>query len=103
VLAGRGHEIAVAYDGASALRTAAAFHPTVALLDIGMPGMTGYELASLLRGDASLAGVFLVAITGWGQEEDRRQALAAGFDAHLTKPADPDRILHLVDTRFQAP
>lgn len=86
----KGHTVAVAYDGEQALRMAADFRADIGLLDIGMPGMDGYELASRLRRDSP--NVFLVAITGWGQEDDRTRALAAGFDAHLTKPADPDDI-----------
>ena len=97
-----GHEVRVAYDGHEALRDAATFKPQVALLDIGMPGMNGYELAAQLRGDAGLSELFLVAITGWGQEEDRRRALAAGFDAHMTKPADPAQLSSLLAARFSA-
>jgi signal transduction histidine kinase/CheY-like chemotaxis protein len=100
LLTANGHWVQVAYDGEAALREAAAFQPQIGLLDIGMPGMDGYELAARLRRDARLAGLFLVAITGWGQEEDRRRALAAGFDAHLTKPADPDEIEALLLGRF---
>ena len=95
-----GHELVVAYEGEDALRRASEFKPQVALLDIGMPGMDGYELARRLRNDSQLPELFLVAITGWGQEEDRRRALTAGFDAHLTKPADPDQIAALLAARF---
>ena len=63
--------------------------PDVAILDIGMPGMSGYEVAQQMRREAWGAGIVLVAITGWGQEEDKRRARAAGFDHHLTKPVDP--------------
>ena len=100
VLTARGHDVLVAYDGNDALHRAPGFQPTVGLLDIGMPGMNGYDLARKLRRDLATANAFLVAITGWGQERDRRQALEAGFDAHLTKPADPDVILALVADRF---
>ena len=62
--------------------------------------MNGYELASRLRADSQLPELFLVAITGWGQDEDRRRALAAGFNAHLTKPADPAEIAALFADRF---
>ena len=95
-----GHAVAVVYDGDSALRRAESFKPQVGLLDIGMPGMDGYQLARRLR--ERWPDLFLVAITGWGQEEDRRQALAAGFDAHLTKPADPTAIAALMAARFPA-
>jgi signal transduction histidine kinase/CheY-like chemotaxis protein len=91
-----GHSVLVAYSGEEALRQAAAFKPEVGLLDIGMPGIDGHELASRLRRNSHVGELFLVAITGWGQEEDRQRALAAGFDAHLTKPADPDRIAALL-------
>jgi CheY-like chemotaxis protein len=97
-----GHDVVVAYDGEEALAKAASFKPHVGLLDIGMPGMDGYELAARLRNESRPADLFLVAITGWGQEEDRRRALEAGFDAHLTKPADPDAIAELIAARFPA-
>lgn len=96
LLADLGHDVLVAYDGADALRRAPAFDPAIALLDIGMPGMNGYELAAELRRTPSTAGMLLIAITGWGQDEDRRRAFASGFDAHLTKPADLDRITALI-------
>lgn len=100
LLATRGHEVLVAYDGAEALRESVAFEPQIGFLDIGMPGMDGYQLASRLRRHAKSAELFLVAITGWGQEEDRRRAMAAGFDAHLTKPADPEQITALLAARL---
>ena len=86
VLHASGHATAVAYDGPAALQLAADFHPQVALLDIGLPVMDGYELARRLR--ALLGAVRLVAVTGYGQPEDRELALQAGFDAHLVKPVD---------------
>ena len=88
VLALSGHDVRVAYDGESALRAGEEFRPRVAILDIGMPGMNGYEVARELR---TLHGreVTIVALTGWGQEADRRKATEAGFDHHLTKPVDP--------------
>ena len=84
-----GHEVFTAFTGAEALQTAAERRPDVAILDIGMPGMSGYEVAQQMRREAWGAGIVLVAITGWGQEEDKRRARAAGFDHHLTKPVDP--------------
>ena len=81
-------DVRVAYDGERAFELMAQFHPDIALLDIGMPGMNGYELAAKVREQPWGAGIHLVAVTGWGQEDDRRRALAAGFDAHLVKPAD---------------
>jgi CheY-like chemotaxis protein len=83
----QGHEVRVAYDGASAVELAREYRPRVAILDIGMPLVNGYEAARRLR--AALGGaVTLVAATGWGQESDRRLAADAGFDHHLTKPVD---------------
>jgi signal transduction histidine kinase/ActR/RegA family two-component response regulator len=83
-----GHDVRVAADGVQAVDIAVEFHPQVALLDIGMPRMDGYEAARRIR--AALGDrIFLVALTGWGQEEDQRRAHAAGFDRHLTKPAEP--------------
>jgi CheY-like chemotaxis protein len=99
VLKSQGHIVQVAYDGVEALRRAAEFGPDVGLLDIGMSPMTGHELAQHLRRDARTADTLLIAITGWGQEDDRQRALAAGFDAHLTKPADPDAVLALMARR----
>src|SRR6202035_1696475 len=81
-----GHEVAVAHDGPGALRAAETQPPEVALLDIGLPGMDGYELARRLRPQPGLERTVLVALTGWGQEEDRRRSQEAGFDHHLVKP-----------------
>jgi CheY-like chemotaxis protein len=88
--------VRVASDGPSAVAVAKDFQPDVALLDIGLPGMDGYQVARALRADAGTRRAQLIAVTGWGQEEDRRRARQNGFDAHLTKPADPDLIRHLV-------
>jgi two-component system CheB/CheR fusion protein len=84
-----GNETRLAHDGPAALETAHLFRPEVVFLDIGLPGMDGYEVARQLRARPELSGVVLAALTGWGQEEDRRRALEAGFHHHLTKPADP--------------
>jgi PAS domain S-box-containing protein len=95
-----GHEVSVAYSGAQALQVAAGLHPDLLLLDIGMPGMNGYQLAAALRGMSWSASATLVAVTGWGQEEDVQRARAAGFDHHMTKPIDPAAIqalLHEID------
>jgi PAS domain S-box-containing protein len=83
-----GQEVRTAYDGPAALDLARARPPDVVLLDIGMPGMDGLEVARRLRQDLGLKQVLLVALTGYGQEEDRRRSHEAGFDAHLVKPAD---------------
>jgi signal transduction histidine kinase/DNA-binding response OmpR family regulator len=81
-----GHDTRVAHDGPGALAAAADFRPHVVVLDIGLPGLTGYEVARRLRDDPHLAGVSLVAVTGYGRDEDREQARQAGFDHHLVKP-----------------
>ena len=83
-----GCDTRMAHTAADALRTAAAFHPEVALLDIGLPDMNGYELARQLRATPGGAAMQLIATTGWGQQKDRERALEAGFDHHLTKPIE---------------
>ena len=88
LLAIEGHEVRVAYDGASALAKLAEFDPDVALLDIGMPKMNGYELATEIRKQPWGQRIQLVAVTGWGQAGDRQRALDAGFNAHFVKPVD---------------
>jgi PAS domain S-box-containing protein len=90
-----GYDVRVAYDGASALRLGAAFRPEVAVLDIGMPGANGYEVAREIRKQQG-PQIKLVALTGWGQEGDRRRAMEAGFDFHLTKPVDPGTLNDLL-------
>jgi CheY-like chemotaxis protein/two-component sensor histidine kinase len=93
----RGHEVRVAYDGAEALRAFDDFSPHVLLLDIGMPGMSGYEVARRLRAAPASEGVLIVAMTGYGQDEDRRRAREAGFDHHLVKPVEFDVLFALLD------
>jgi CheY-like chemotaxis protein len=82
-----GHDVRTSHDGRSGLKAARSYRPHVVLLDIGLPGMDGYAVARTLRGEFG-RDMRLVAVTGYGQDEDRRKALAAGFDAHLVKPAD---------------
>jgi PAS domain S-box-containing protein len=90
-----GHHVRVAIDGAQAVEMATEFNPQIALLDLGMPRMDGYEAARRIR--AALGrSVVLVALTGWGQEQDQRRAYAAGFDYHVTKPAEPEVIESLI-------
>jgi signal transduction histidine kinase len=84
-----GHSVEVAHDGATATGMAKASRPDLAFLDLGMPIMDGYELARRLRADKDLAGMRLVALTGWGQDEDRRRSAEAGFDLHVVKPVEP--------------
>src|SRR5207237_938210 len=81
-----GHEVHCAHDGATALTVAAAVRPELILLDIGMPGMDGCEVARRLRADDGLSDAWLVAVTGYGQEGDRVRSRAAGFDEHFVKP-----------------
>ncbi|MBI3864986.1 MAG: PAS domain S-box protein [Planctomycetia bacterium] len=88
VLRTKGHDIRTAYDGLEAVQTGAAFQPHVVLLDIGLPKMNGYDVARRIRNEPWGGNVALVAMTGWGQEEDKRRSLDAGFDHHLTKPVD---------------
>ncbi|HJZ91163.1 MAG TPA: CheR family methyltransferase [Gemmataceae bacterium] len=87
------HDVVTANDGPSALEVAQAFRPEVVFLDIGLPRMNGYQVAREMRKSPDLARVLLVAVTGYGQEEDRQKAREAGFDVHLMKPVDPDEIL----------
>ena len=84
-------------DGPSALEAVDRFHPTAMIIDIGMPGMDGYEVARRIRGRPRGRDILLIALTGWGQPEDRIRTRRAGFDHHLVKPADLDhleRLLH---------
>lgn len=94
-----GHETRVAFDGLAALAMAAEFPPDVALLDIGMPRLNGFETARRLRQQSSGASIKLVALTGWGQAEDRRRSREAGFDAHLVKPVDLSMLNDLLTTQ----
>lgn len=87
-----GHQVRVARDGLSALAEVGSFHPDVLLLDIGLPGLDGYEVAARVRGQNDRAQPLLVAVTGYGQASDRRRSLEAGFDHHLVKPVDPARL-----------
>jgi signal transduction histidine kinase/ActR/RegA family two-component response regulator len=93
----RGHDVEVVHDGAAGLLRARQRHPEVVLLDIGLPGgMDGYEVARRLRQEPGMQQALLVAVTGFGQEEDRRQAQASGFDCHLVKPAEPEELQRIL-------
>ncbi|MFO0887774.1 MAG: response regulator [Isosphaeraceae bacterium] len=92
-----GHETRTAHDGPDALEVAHSFRPEVVFLDIGLPRMDGYEVARRLRADGSLGGVVLVALTGWGSEEDKRKSREAGFDFHLTKPVEHTALVRIID------
>jgi CheY-like chemotaxis protein len=93
-----GHDVATAHDGLEAVKLAQEFQPDVALLDLGMPKLDGYEAARSIRQQPWGEGMMLVALTGWGQEEDKRRSHEAGFDAHLVKPVDFDDLEKLVAT-----
>jgi CheY-like chemotaxis protein len=89
-----GYQVIVVTDGAAALDAIERFQPHVALLDIGLPELDGYEVAARVR-QRGQTGIRLVAVTGWGQATDKARALAAGFDAHHTKPVEPEVIIKL--------
>ena len=95
MLSFKGHDVRVAADGVQALEMVEAFHPHIAFLDIGMPRMDGYEAARRIR-ERLGRRVVLVALTGWGQDEDKRRSREAGFDHHLTKPPEPERLERLI-------
>lgn len=84
-----GHDVRAVYDGAAALVAARTYHPDVVLLDIGLPGLNGYDVARQLRQEASLRKPLIAAVTGYGSQEDRRRSWEAGFDHHMVKPVDP--------------
>jgi CheY-like chemotaxis protein len=87
-----GYEVRTAYDGAEALQLAGEFYPDVVLLDLGMPRMDGYEACRRLRAQPWGARMAVVAVSGWGREDDRQRTRLAGFDQHLVKPVAPDVI-----------
>jgi len=96
----KGHEVRTANDGPEALRVLDVFRPNLILLDLGLPGMSGFEVAHRVRERPDLRGVAIAALTGWGQDEDRRRTRAGGFDHHLVKPVDIDE-LNAILTGFQ--
>jgi len=93
-----GHDVMIANDGETALRLFQERKPHFGLLDIGMPQMSGYELARRIRAQEGGAKVRLIAVTGWGQDKDREASLSAGFDHHLTKPCELADLLALFTT-----
>jgi PAS domain S-box-containing protein len=97
-LEGEGMRTAVAYDGQSAVELARTFRPDVVCLDLGMPRMSGYEAATVLRGE--FPDLLIIAISGWGAEDDRLKTRSAGFDAHLVKPVNPDQLRDLIRERL---
>ena len=88
----------MAHDGPEALQQAERFHPDIVFLDIGMPTLDGHETAKLIRRQPWGKDMVLVALTGWGQHEDRRRSKDAGFDHHLVKPADPMVVEKLLES-----
>ncbi|MGY6217337.1 response regulator [Methylolobus aquaticus] len=94
-----GYETRVAYDGKQGIEVAASFRPEVLLLDLGMPGMNGYDACRHLREQDWGHDIFVVALTAWGQPGDRQKSAAAGFDAHLAKPTDYKTIATLIADR----
>src|SRR5262249_6901807 len=91
-----GHEVRSAYDGPQAMGLAASLRRDIALLDIGVPSLDGYGVARWIRSQPWGAAIELVAVTGWGQEQDRRRTHQAGFNAHLVKPVAPEVVLQLL-------
>jgi CheY-like chemotaxis protein len=94
-----GHEVHAAGSGPEAVETARRLRPDVAIVDIALPGFDGYEVARRLRASEECRDVLLVALTGYGRGEDRRRARAAGFDVHLAKPVDPERLIETLTAR----
>ena len=103
LLEASGHDASAAYDGQEALRLAEEWRPDVVLLDIGMPRMNGYDAARAMRATEWGERAMLIAQTGWAQEEDRRKASEAGFDAHLTKPVDHQALMALIASASERP
>ena len=96
ILTRQGHDVRIVYDGPGALAAAREHRPRYVLLDIGLPGMDGYEVAARLRQEEALQGATLIAVSGYGQDSDRRRSREAGFDQHLVKPVDPEELLALL-------
>lgn len=100
ILESYGHQVVTAADGVEGVRKAVSSHPRVAIVDIGLPQLTGYEVARQVRANLG-DGIFLIALTAYNRPEDRRRCREAGFDVHLSKPADLDPLLQLL--RQKAP
>jgi CheY-like chemotaxis protein len=93
-----GNEVRIAYDGHEALRLAMEYQPQVVFLDIGLPGMDGLEVCRLLRRQPGLKNTLVIALTGYGQDDDRRRSYEAGFNAHLVKPVDLDTLREMLSS-----
>ncbi|MFO1241758.1 MAG: response regulator [Rickettsiales bacterium] len=92
------HNVKLAHDGAAAIELAKSFQPDVVLLDIGLPGMNGYEVCTAMRKEPSLETTVFIAQTGWGQNEHRERSREAGFHYHLVKPIDMDELQRLIES-----
>jgi len=97
-----GHDVKSAADGPTAVEIAAAQHPDVVLLDIGLPGMSGYEVAEQIRANPALSDTVLVAMTGYGQAEDKKRSRQAGITHHLVKPVEPSLIQKVLSSLGEA-
>ena len=97
ILEMHGYQTRKAYDGSAALAVAADWRPEVVLLDIGMPGVDGHDVCRRLRQERWGTSIQIIATSGWGQESDAREAIASGFDAHMTKPVDLRKLSAVVD------
>ena len=98
-----GHDVRTVYEGTSVVEVALDYRPNVVLLDIGLPGLNGFEIAKRIRQQPALQKVVLVAMTGYGQESDRQRSHEAGFDHHLVKPGDFGRLLEILATSAESP
>jgi signal transduction histidine kinase/two-component SAPR family response regulator len=99
LLSAMGNETQLAYDGIEALEKVQRFKPHVVFLDIGLPNMNGYDTCSAIRRTVEVADILIIAMTGWGQEQDRKRSKEAGFDAHLVKPVDLENLVRILETR----
>ena len=91
-----GHAVDVVHDGEGAIEAAAARRPDVILMDIGLPGVSGYDAARRIRSDSKGGPILIIALTGWGQEQDRQRSADAGIDHHLVKPLDLDKLRQIL-------
>ena len=97
LLKGAGCDVRIAYDGVAALDEAQAFQPEVVFMDLGMPGLDGYEACRRIRASSSGQSVQMIAVSGWARPEDKQRSAAAGFDLHLVKPVDPRTLIKIVN------
>ena len=98
----KGFDVRTAANGREALGCFADFHPTIAIVDIGLPDLNGYEVARKIRQMPEHKQLLLVAVTGYGRDRDRETAIAAGFDIHLVKPLDPNELLRAIAEKYTA-